>query len=72
MAFKRTFTARVTRDTALFVFGLLGIGYETLLVHVDRPTLLILFGGMVGLPAFLRQDEKKPVSEPEKTEEDVA
>lgn len=52
------FTTRVTRDTVLFLVGLVGIIYETVVVHVDRPTLLILFGGMVGLPVFLHQDEK--------------
>jgi hypothetical protein len=41
----------------LFLAGLAGIGYETLAVKGDRPELLILFGGMVGLPPFLRADE---------------
>lgn len=48
---------RLSRDTVLFVAGLGGIGYETIFQHGDRPTLLILFGAMVGLPAFLRTDE---------------
>lgn len=56
MALKKV---RVSRDTILFVVGLLGIAYETLIAHADRPTLLIMFGAMVGLPAFLREDEKK-------------
>ena len=51
--------ARITRDSVLFVAGLSGIAYETLVTNVDRPTLLILFAGMVGLPAFLRTDEKQ-------------
>lgn len=50
---------RVSRDTVLFAFGLSGIAYETLAENAERPTLLVLFGAMVGLPAFLRQDEKK-------------
>ncbi len=48
----------ISRDTILFVFGLLGIVYETLAQGGERPTLLILFAGMVGLPAFLKGDEK--------------
>lgn len=51
--------ARISRDGILFAAGLLGIGYETILKGGDRPTLLVLFGAMVGLPAFLRTDEKK-------------
>lgn len=48
----------------LFGVGILGIVYETVVVHGDRPTLLVLFGAMVGLPAFLRTDEKvKPPAE---------
>jgi hypothetical protein len=53
---RRTF--RVSRDTILFAVGLLGIAYETLVEGGDKPTLLVLFGAMVGLPAFLRTDEK--------------
>lgn len=49
---------RVSRDSILFAVGLLGIAYETILEGGDKPTLLILFGAMVGLPAFLRTDEK--------------
>ena len=52
-------TIRLSRDSVLFVVGLAGIGYETLVQGGDRPTLLVLFGAMVGLPAFLRTDEKK-------------
>lgn len=50
---------RISRDTILFVVGLAGIIYETVQNGGDQPTLLILFGGMVGLPAFLRADEAK-------------
>lgn len=51
---------RVTRTTVLLVAGLAGIAHETLLRSGDRPTLLLLFGAMVGLPAFLSRDEKPP------------
>ena len=46
------------RDILLFVGGMLGVIYETVLEQVDRPTLLALFGGMLGLPVFLRRDER--------------
>ncbi len=46
------------RDVILFTFGLLGIGYETLAQGAERPTLLLLFAAMVGLPVFLKGDEK--------------
>jgi NhaP-type Na+/H+ or K+/H+ antiporter len=46
------------RDVVLFVCGIAGIAHETLVSPVPDPSLLILFGGMAGLPAFLRKDEK--------------
>jgi hypothetical protein len=46
------------RTAALFAGGMLGVAYVTLVDNTDRPTLLILFGAMMGLPLFLRQDEK--------------
>lgn len=49
--------AKFVRDVVLFVFGLLGIAYETIVESVDRPTLLVLFGACLGLPAFLHRDE---------------
>jgi hypothetical protein len=58
----------VPRDTILFVFGLLGIGYETLAQGGERPTLLLLFAGMVGLPVFLKGDDK---AQKQKGETDV-
>lgn len=42
----------------MFLGGLLGVAHETLISQVERPTLLIMFAGMLGLPAFLRSDEK--------------
>lgn len=66
---------RVTRNLVLFIFGLGGITYETVADHSDRPTLLILFGAMVGLPPILRADEtrldkKKKDAETDRTEAD--
>ena len=47
------------RDILLFTGGLAGVFHETVLVAgPERPTLLILFAAMMGLPAFLLKDEK--------------
>lgn len=48
---------RIGRNTLLLIVGLLGVAHETLVNHTDRPTLLLLFGAMIGLPAFLTKDE---------------
>jgi hypothetical protein len=50
---------RITRDGVVFTAGLIGVFHETAIREVERPTLLILFATMIGLPAFLRSDEKK-------------
>lgn len=47
-----------SRDILLFIAGLGGVFHETVLSNAERPTLLILFAAMMGLPAFLRSDEK--------------
>ena len=52
------------RSAALFAGGLLGAAYVTLIDTTDRPTLLVLFGAMMGLPLFLRADEKHQPSLP--------
>jgi hypothetical protein len=61
-----------TRDVILFFGGLAGVFNETVLTTTERPTLLILFAAMMGLPAFLRSDDKpkppelpKPPTPPE-------
>lgn len=48
----------VIQKSVLFVVGLLGVAHETLIGESERPTLLLLFAAMVGLPAFLAKDEK--------------
>lgn len=48
----------LARDTVLFLGGLSGVAHETLVQHADRPTLLILFAAMMGLPAFLAAETK--------------
>lgn len=53
----------ISRDSMLFAGGLLGVLHETVLTNVERPSLLVLFGGMMGLPAFLRADEKRKEKE---------
>lgn len=55
---RRERRVRVTRDSVLFASGLAGVFYETVFDKADRPTLLLLFGAMMGLPAFLRSDEQ--------------
>lgn len=47
-----------TRDIILFFGGLAGVFNETVLTSTERPTLLILFAAMMGLPAFLRNDDR--------------
>lgn len=48
----------VARDVVLFLAGLAGIAHETLVSATPDTSLLFLFGGMVGLPAFMRRDER--------------
>lgn len=47
------------RDVVLFVGGLAGVANEALRFGGERPTLLLLYAAMMGLPAFLRADESK-------------
>lgn len=56
---------KYVRDGALFAGGMLGVYHETFLISAERPTLLLLFAAMMGLPAFLRTDERRtPPSDP--------
>ena len=41
------------RDIALFVGGFAGVVHEVLVTSGERPSLLVLFAAMMGLPAFL-------------------
>lgn len=50
---------RPQRKDVLFVVGLLGIGYEALFRSAERPTLLLLYAAMIGLPLVLRADEER-------------
>ena len=50
------------RNGTLFVVGLLLIIHEAIIREgPERPALLILYAGMVGLPAFLKADEKREI-----------
>lgn len=49
---------RLSRDSALFLLGFGGVLHETLVANVERPSLLILFGACLGLPAFLSADRR--------------
>jgi hypothetical protein len=60
---------KITRDMVLFTAGLLGIANETLLHEGERPTLLLLFAAMVGLPAFLQRDESRKEDDTVKSRE---
>lgn len=57
---------KVGRDTLLLVAGLAGVFHETVIASSERPTLLFLFATMIGLPAYLRSDEKKAQQEADK------
>lgn len=47
------------RDVVLFLSGLAGVAHETVVTDAERPTLLLLFAAMCGLPAFLRADDRR-------------
>jgi hypothetical protein len=44
---------RTARSVVLFVGGFAGAAYEVVIDHAERPAILILLAGMMGLPAFL-------------------
>lgn len=47
------------KDTVLFLGGLGGVIHETVVSGVDRPSLLVMFAAMMGLPAFLGADRRR-------------
>jgi uncharacterized membrane protein YobD (UPF0266 family) len=63
----------LSRDTVIFTLGVLVIVYETVFDHADKPTLIVLAAAMIGLPAFLHQDEaaRKPKIDPPKEDKIV-
>ncbi len=64
---KRLRISHIPRDSVLFFTGIAGVIYETVFTDDDRVQLLLLFGAMMGLPAFLRADEARGSSD--KTED---
>ena len=51
---------KLTRDGSLFLLGLAIIVNEAFVQKSVDPTLLLLGGSLVGLPAFLAKDSKPP------------
>lgn len=49
---------RSVRDVLTFGLGAAGIGYEVLGEGPERPTLLIVFAGLLGLPLVFREQDK--------------
>lgn len=52
------------RTWILFLGGLAGVAYETIVAQIDRPTLLVIFASMMGLPLFLKRDDPPPPPAP--------
>lgn len=52
------------RTWILFLGGLAGVAFETIVAQIDRPTLLVVFASMMGLPLFLKRDEPPPPTIP--------
>jgi hypothetical protein len=50
---------RVIRDIITYVGGLSGLVYETVTSGTEKPTLIIAFAAMIGLPLFIRSDEAR-------------
>lgn len=53
MTESRRKAGRLTRDGVLLVSGLAGLFWETTQHDLERPFLLMVFAGMIGLPAFI-------------------
>lgn len=58
-------TVKGIRDVVMFLIGAYGFINE-IISHgpVERPTLLILCAGLMGVPIFLRADEARQVTPP--------
>ena len=51
-------TKKFTRDNITWFTGLVLVINEAARNGLERPSLLILYGGMIGLPSFRNRDEK--------------
>lgn len=49
----------IGRDSILFIVGLGLTVNEGLFQKTERPSLLVLYGAMMGLPAFLQADARR-------------
>lgn len=49
---------RSLRDVLTAGLGAAGIVHETVLAETERPTLLIVFAGLLGLPLVFRETDK--------------
>ena len=56
-------TLRRARAVALFVGGFGGFIYELVADHGERPTILIMLAGMMGLPVFIPKPKAKAGAE---------
>jgi hypothetical protein len=45
------------RDVVLFVVGILGIAYQTVVAASPDPSLLLVYAAMCGLPIVLHKDQ---------------
>ena len=62
MTESRRKAGRLTRDGILLIAGLAGLFWETTQHDLERPFLLMVFAGMIGLPAFIpksTQDDRQ-------------
>lgn len=50
---------QITRDTTLYLLGVFGFLHELLLIKDERQTVLFACLALLGLPSFLRGDEKR-------------
>jgi hypothetical protein len=50
---------RVTRDGLLFILGAGGFLHELIITQGERPTLLLGCLALMGLPVFLRSDDRR-------------
>lgn len=46
------------REVILFFAGLAGVAHETIQYGTERPSFLVLFAGMMGLPLYLAKDKE--------------
>ena len=51
---------RLTRDGVLLISGLAGLAWETTQHDAERPFLLMVFAGLIGLPAFIPKNDSEP------------